>query len=45
MKTSLRIALCCLACLACLLLAAGLGSVRISPGEIVRILAGRLTGV
>jgi iron complex transport system permease protein len=45
MKTSLKIALCCLACLACLLLAVGLGSVRVSPVEIVSILAGRLTGV
>jgi iron complex transport system permease protein len=45
MKTSLKIALCCLACLACLLLAVGLGSVRISPGEILSILTGRLTGV
>ncbi len=45
MKTSHKIALCSLVCLACLLLAVGLGSVRISPSEIVQILAGRLTGV
>lgn len=45
MKTSHKITLCSLVCLACLLLAVGLGSVRISPGEIVQILAGRLTGV
>lgn len=45
MKASIKIALCCLVCLICLALAAGLGSVRISPGEIVEILAGRLEGV
>ncbi len=45
MKTSLKIALCLIACLACLLLAVGLGSVRISPAEIVQIFAGKLTGV
>lgn len=45
MRTPVKTALCCVACLICLVLAVGLGSVHISPGEIIAILAGRMDGV
>ncbi len=45
MKTGVKVLICCLVCAASLVLAAGVGSVSISPGEILDIVQGSLSGV
>lgn len=45
MKARYKILLSVLICLACLLLAVGLGSVTVSPLEVIQIAAGKLKGV
>ena len=45
MKTQMKLCLCVLACLLCLVLGAGIGSLAISPWEILQILTGQLEGI
>lgn len=45
MRTCVKVLICCLLCAASLVLAAGVGSVSISPAEIIAIIDGSLTGV